>query len=617
MIYVFSVLMNPANCSVFLVALGFGVYGLPFASLAAQSETLLLAQQQQPGDRFMQRERDVQPLPDPSEPLLREIPQPPRGSQSPSGMQIRVREIRVVGSTVFRVSDWEDITAPLIGTSVGLDQLKAVTDAITQKYVEAGYITSQALLGEQEIKDGVVVIQVIEGRVGERELRVKGASRLENYVRSRVALGLASPLRVDRIEDQLILLRDDPLIASIKARLLPGQKLGESALEVDVIAANPLTANLSADNFSPPILGAERYGGDFAYGNVLGFGDGFDVSYKHTSTTNSLWDLRYRIPLNPMNGALEARAFLSRSQTTTSQAFQVINQGVATSKDFDLTLRSDYDYYEASFRQPIIRTPRQELAFSSGFSYRKGFPLEALDASGLPDELSGFISEQGLKTSLQTFGFLPRDLSQDTTSVFTLGADYLARDIQGVWSLRSQFNIGTGLFDATIRPRPLPDANFFSWLFQAQRVQRLWGDHILILAADLQLSADPLLASQQFVIGGGPSVRGYQQNIRFGDNGYRFSAEDRIPILKAQSGRPTLQLAPFLDLGQVWNNPNNPIPLPSQTFLIGVGAGLIWTPIPQIAVRFDAAPPLIHLDGRGDNMQDNGLYFSVNIRPYR
>jgi hypothetical protein len=72
-----------------------------------------------------------------------------------------------------------------------------------------------------------------------------------------------------------------------------------------------------------------------------------------------------------------------------------------------------------------------------------------------------------------------------------------------------------------------------------------------------------------------------------------------------------------VDLGQVWNNPNNPIPLPSQTFLIGVGAGLIWTPIPQIAVRFDAAPPLIHLDRRGDNMQDNGLYFSVNIRPYR
>lgn len=131
----------------------------------------------------------------------------------------------------------------------------------------------------------------------------------------------------------------------------------------------------------------------------------------------------------------------------------------------------------------------------------------------------------------------------------------------------------------------------FSWLGQAQRLKRLWSDHLLILAADLQLSANPLVASEQFVIGGGPSVRGYQQNIRFGDNGYRFSVEQRIPILKAKSGRATLQLAPFVDLGQVWNNPRNPFPLPSQTFLIGVGAGLIWTPVPEIAVRLDAAPP--------------------------
>ncbi|NEP63060.1 MAG: hypothetical protein F6K31_40155, partial [Symploca sp. SIO2G7] len=58
------------------------------------------------------------------------------------------------------------------------------------------------------------------------------------------------------------------------------------------------------------------------------------------------------------------------------------------------------------------------------------------------------------------------------TSVFRLGQDYLRRDSQGAWSARSQFSIGTGLFDATTNLSPTPDGNFVSWLGQVQQVQR-------------------------------------------------------------------------------------------------------------------------------------------------
>jgi hemolysin activation/secretion protein len=583
----------------------------------------LISQQQQPEERFLQNGREAEPLPtERKAPVLQQDGETPPQSIPPSGTteeksenKILVKEIRVVGNTVYRSGELQSIINPFITRWVGIEELRAVADKITNKYVDAGYITSRAVLTEQQVQDGVVIIDVIEGRLEPDGIKITGASRLHSYVRSRVALGTAPPLRVDRIEDQLILLSDDPLIASIKARLLPGANLGQSVLQVEVKEANPFYLDFSADNYSPPVLGAERYGGEIGYGNVFGLGDGVSLSYKHTSKSNSLWDARYRLPLNAMNGTFEIRGFFSRAETTSSQQFNFINQGVLTPEKFNLTLKSDYDYYEGSFRQPVIRTPRQELAFSAGFSYRKGFPLEALEASGLPSAIEGFLAEQGLETGLQQLGLLAPDLNQDKTSVIKFGADYLARDRGGVWSVRSQFNIGTGLFDATTRPKPLPDGQFFSWLFQAQRVQRVWVDNYLILSADLQLAADPLLASEQFVIGGGPSVRGYQQNIRFGDNGYRFSGELRIPILKASSGRPTLQLAPFVDAGQVWNNPNNPVPLPAQTFLIGLGAGIIWTPVRQLAVRLDAAAPIVNLEDRGNNMQDNGLYFSVNFRP--
>ena len=456
-------------------------------------------------------------------------------------------------------------------------------------------------------------IQVIEGRLS--EIKIEGAPRLENYVRLRLELGAKPPLRPNRIEDQLLLLQSDPLIKGINASLQPGVKIGESILVVTVNPAPSFNAELTADNYSPPILGGEQYGIGVGYGNLTGLGDRIFASYKHTSGRTNLWDFRYHIPLNPMDGAVELRAFLSRSEFTSSQTFNLINQGQITQETFDLTLSSDYDFYQASFRQPIIRTPRKELALSLGFSYRNGFPLEALEAVNLPAILTDFLNQVGVEQGLQDLGLLSPDLNQDKTSVFALGVDYITRDQSGVWALRSQFNFGTGLFDATIRPSPLPDGLFFSWLLQMQRIHRLGEDNLLLISVDIQLTPNSLLASEQFVIGGGQSLRGYRQNVRFGDNGFRFSIEDRIALVKNEVGNAVFQIAPFADIGQVWNNPDNPVTLPSQTFLAAIGVGLLWNPVKQVAVRLDFALPFVNLKDRGNNIQDNGIYFNVIIRP--
>lgn len=200
------------------------------------------------------------------------------------------------------------------------------------------------------------------------------------------------------------------------------------------------------------------------------------------------------------------------------------------------------------------------------------------------------------------------------TSVFELGQEYTLRDVSGAWAFRSQFRFGTGLFDATENPSPIPDGQFFSWLAQAQRVQVLNDDNFLIIQGDLQLTPNSLLPSEQFVIGGGQSVRGYRQNVRAGDNGFRFSIEDRITVARNKGGESVFIVAPFFDLGYVWNVSDNPNPEFSQRFLAGLGLGLLWQPIKGLNMRLDYAPPLIDLDDRGNNVQDDGFYFSVNYQ---
>ena len=74
---------------------------------------------------------------------------------------------------------------------------------------------------------------------------------------------------------------------------------------------------------------------------------------------------------------------------------------------------------------------------------------------------------------------------------------------------------------------------------------------------------------------------------------------------------PVLQIAPFFDMGSVWNNVNNPNIQPDETFIAALGLGLIWQPVEGLNMRIDYAPPLIDLVDRGNNIQDDGLYFNL------
>ncbi len=505
------------------------------------------------------------------------LSQPP----TPETAQINVQTIQVTGNTILSQSELSSIIKPVEGRKVSFQELTNLADAITQLYLNRGYITSRALLVPQTVANGIVEVRVLEGSL--EAIEVEGTRRLNpNYVRSRLKLGASTPLNTNKLEDQLKLLRADPLFSNVEASLKPGSGDGKSIVVVRVVEANPITGGVSIDNYSPPSVGSERLGVNISDRNLTGNGDQLAASYYRTTTggANQL-DLSYRVPVNAMNGTVQFRAAPSWTRVTQ-----------APFNAFNITGSSQL--YELTYRQPLVRTPREEFALSLGFAYQDGQTFTF--AGPTP------------------FGLGPDENGISRTSVVKFGQDYLRRDSKGAWGLRSQFSLGTGLFNATSNPSPIPDGHFFSWLGQVQRVQTLSPNNLLIVQGDIQLTPNSLLPSQQFVIGGGQSLRGYRQNVRAGDNGVRFSIEDRISLQRNQAGESVLQLAPFFDAGTVWNVANNPNTLPRQTFLAGVGMGVIWQPLPKLNMRLDYGLPLVNLDDRGNNAQDQGLYFSVGYQ---
>lgn len=564
------------------VLLGFRWGGLSGGAIAlAQAVPPQVAPTQPERDSRSDPYRNRLPAPTlPAVPLSPEeqapILSPPDGFPQPlptdEAVQIPIRQIEVLGSTVFTEADFAPIVQPYEGRSLTLADLREVADQLTQLYLDQGYLTSRAILGDQLVADGVVQYRIVEGSL--ERIEVEGANRLHpDYVRSRILLGATTPLNQARLEDQLRLLRLNPLFETVEASLRAGGGLGQSILVVRVAEARPVSGFVSVDNYSPPGVGSERLGMELVARNLTGWGDELSGTYYRSTTGgSSSFDFAYRLSLNPMDGTVQLRYAPSEYRITDPEFV-------------DLDLSGSADEYELSFRQPLFKTPREELALSLSLLHRDG---------------SSFFSDNRFFDN-----FL---LKSESTSLIAFGQDFVRRDAAGAWALQSTLNVGVGLLDADVGGDR--DSLFVYWLGRAQRVQILQPGNVLIVQADVQLSGDRLPASQQLAIGGGQSLRGYRQNALLGDSGFRVSVEDRITLGRNEAGESVFQVAPFVDAGTVWVNGDGD----DSPFLIGVGVGLLWEALPRLNLRLDFAIPITEFDGAGKNAQDRGFYFSVDYR---
>ena len=317
--------------------------------------------------------------------------------------------------------------------------------------------------------------------------------------------------------------------------------------------------------------------------NLTGRGDELAAGHHRTITERSnTAGLTDRLPGNAVHGTVQLRTAIDHTEVTLSPFDRIGIQG-------------ETERYEISFRQPLIRTHSEQFALSWGFRHQDGQTFV------FDDEPTPF--QQG-----------PNEDGVIRTSVFTFGQDYLSRDGKRAWSASSQFNLGTGLFDATTNDEPVPDAHIFNWQAQAQRVQQLHPSSLLIVRSDIQVSPDALLASEQFSMGGGQTVRGYSQNARTGDNEIRLSVEDRVTLGLLPSGTSDIQLVPFFDIGAVWNaeSNSNEVSIPSVLAGMDVDFQWKWFLVPEdwrIQVKYGL--PLMLLDNENNNTHEDGVLFHI------
>lgn len=526
------------------------------------------------------KETPLPSVPEPSKPPSLQVPptDTPKVPSTPSNGQINVRKVKVLGNTVLfdeinqLIKKYENCALQVC--SVSFEELLQLRSAITQLYINNGYVTSGAfILNNQFLETGIVEIQVVEGEL--EGIEISGLNKLQkNYVRSRLRLSTKAPLNRKRLEEALQLLQIDPLLQQVNAELIAGSTPGRNILQLQLQEAPAFSAGIVINNNQSPTIGSFQGTLFGNYNNLLGIGDIFSAEYGLTEGLD-IYNLGYTIPLNPLDGKFNIR-------------YSNNNSKIVEEEFAEFGIRSDSETLSLGLRQPLTKKPNTEFALGLALDIRRSQTF-------LLDDMPFSFSEGPEK-------------GESKVTVIRFSQDWLQRNATQVLAARSQFSLGINAFDATINNTGT-DGRFFAWVGQFQWVQQMSPQTLILGKINAQLTPDALLPLEKISLGGVDTVRGYRQNQLVADNGIIGSVELRFPLTSDNS----LQIRPFFDIGTAWNNgEGNPEP---QT-IAGLGFGLNWQPQSDLFLRVDYGIPLIEDEEEGNSLQENGLYFSLRYQPF-
>jgi hemolysin activation/secretion protein len=444
----------------------------------------------------------------------------PALQEAPPSVVFTLQAVRILGNTQLDDAVLQDLTRTFIGKRIGQAEIESMRQSITRAYTRRGYATSGALIPDQDLEGGELVVRVVEGRLS--RIRIEGRERFqENTLRARLWPDPDQPLNVERLGERLSLLQADPDIRSIAAELRPGERLGESVLIVRVTEGRHFDLAAEANNYRSPAIGSYTGVLSGELRNRFGLGD---VVSMRGQLSEGLRDI-----------GLEALLPIGARGPRLSTRFRYSDSEVVEAPFDVLDIESDYLSFRLGLAQTVYESFKDHVEFGLAFEWRRG-----------RNQLGG-----------RDFSFSEgADAGETIVSPLRLEASWTRRQPRRVVALRSILSLGLPVLDATNVRGANADAEYLSWILQGQlahRFERLLGSELLV-RSNLQLTSDPVLTLERFSIGGHASTRGFRENQIVRDQGVSGSLELRVPVWEHADGRPIFQVAPFFDVGHAWDH---------------------------------------------------------------
>jgi hemolysin activation/secretion protein len=484
------------------------------------------------------------------------VPAPSEGSEN---VRFEVRRYKVEGNTLLTQAALDRAVNPYIGKSKDFGDVQKALEAIQNAYADTGYAGVQVTLPEQELDDGEVEFNVVETKINKILVEGNEFFSAENIRRSVPTLVSGKTPNSFEIAESVRLANENPAKQSA-VLLRASDREGYADAVIRVADARPLKYSVSLDNTGNSNTGFFRSGFAFQHANLFNRDHVLTAQYL-TSTTLpdkvAVLGAGYRIPFYESGDSIDLVAGYSDVDSGTVQSLFTV-----TGKGLILALR---------YNKALRRWGDLEHKLTFGFDYR---------------DYQNSVQPIGGGTNL-----VP-DVTVHPLSITYAGA---IRQTQQEWSFYASGlrnivggNDGRDIEFKASRSNGRAAYRVFRW--GGTFARNLAGDYQARVQLHGQYTPDPLVAGEQFGIGGAESIRGFNERYYSSDKGYRGSVEFYTPDLGARTGveNARMRFLGFYDWGTAERNMRLPGELRGGA-MDSVGVGMRISYKNNLSIRMDYA----------------------------
>ncbi len=260
-----------------------------------------------PDNRAIQRQAPLQPKVDVSK------PKPATAANDDNSGVAVIKTIRIEGNTVIARNVLLDELGPYQNKKFNFLQLNELAKKIENLYRSRGYLLAQAYLPKQVLKEGILLIRVIEGycegvKVVNKSL--VSTDRIEKTFAQGVCSSQGSvkassdPISLANLERASLLVSN--LLVSelpglgespIRSTLSEGKSVGGTVLTTEVNRVDRLQGFMSIDNFGSKATGANVLSLGADINSPLGQGDRLSLRANTSGSGLTAYSTDYNYPL--------------------------------------------------------------------------------------------------------------------------------------------------------------------------------------------------------------------------------------------------------------------------------------------------------------------------------
>lgn len=479
-------------------------------------------------------------------------PVPLPGSQDLSSFpEFLLRAVVIEGATVLTPAETKACTQGLAGKTVGAIEVTELTQCITRLYRERGYFLSRAIVPPQEVLNGTLKVQAIEGYIAAVE--PKGIDQADADAQFSAALN-ERPGRLATFERALLLLADRYGYRVTGSQLAadpndPARFIFQLAVEITPVAWRVYGDNRGTEPNGPEQLlgwlglnslsGADRIAAQLFIAptdtNELTFGD---VNYARAWSQGLVWT--------------EIGASASHARDGGRPAI--------------LASVSEVERFYGRVTVPILRARAQSLWTHLAFDARD---TEEYDPLG-PD------ADEATRVLRVSANY--------TLTVNDTRGDAMVELSQGLNAFGASENSDAALTRFDGRPQ------FTKVRLDASAAHKFSDRWEFALSGAAQAADGALVAAEEFGGGGARFGRAYDYSEIIGDTGIAGSAELRWNWRNAFDAFAYLQLYAYADAVRTWNIGADPFQ-PDDESLSSAGGGLRVTPVAGVQANLEVAKP--------------------------